>query len=1381
MSRRGWSPGPLSPSEPTEPDFMDQFETETDIPPAPRPDESWWRDPAPAERSGSAADDDGPPTLAPGFGTASPAYGHPASPAEATTVSGPAPDLESTEPGKPLDDWSEHGARPSPDHLGPQGQHPGRTAADGWTHRPSPDGQAPPSRTYPGHQTPPSRTYPGHQTRPDQPSYPGRPHRDDQPHSRPGAGAAATPYESQPPTRPSPTRHSAASPDSQPLTRPETPAVTRPSSRRLLSATAIMAAGTLASRVLGLVRVVLAAWLLGTNSRQADIFSVATTVPNSLYFLFAGGALNTVLVPQLVRAVKNDPDGGEAYTNRVMTAFLMLVGGIALILVLAARVVAWVYSDAGWHTPELQAHFDSMVLLTALCLPQVFFYGAFFLGGQVLNARDAFGPMMWAPIANNLVQVLVLATYAGVWGSKVDTSAPFTTSQALVLGLGSVLGIATQVGVLVPFLRRVGFRYRPRFDLRHTGLGHTFHLAKWTLGFVALNQVALLVVTKLATSATAGGSGAGMTTYNNANLLWVLPHSLITVGLATAILPSLSRMAAEQQEDAVRTELTSALRMATTALVPVALLYLTIGVPIAEMAFRGPSKGGDLVGWTLVMFAVGLVPFSLQYLVLRGYYAYEDTRSTFFLQMLITALNAGLALLLVKVVAPGPNWVAPMLALSYTIAYVIGLVLSLLHFKTVVPSLDLVGIGAHLGRVTLAALPGTVVGAGLVWFQASRWDGLVVDVLGLAVGVAVALGGYLVLARRLGLREVDEVVSIVLRRLGRGRRPQPSPQPGPQPQPQPGPQPEPLPETEAEVTVARATALLPLPGESPEPVPEPAADLVQTAVRATVGPVRPVPPPALDDATPADLVPGDVIDDRYRLDELIVMRGSTGTWKAYDRVLSRPTLVHLLSPDSPRTPQVLEAARTAARATDSRFLRVLDAVDDETGCYIVCEWAEGALLETLLTAGPLTAVESAWVVRELSDALATMHAVGLYHQRLHPESIVVSATGNIKIIGFLIDAALYGSLSRPPQEQEAADLEAMGKVLYACLTSRWPGGGFGLAAAPRDPRGHLLAPARVRAGVSPSLDRITSDILAPSATGLRSCSAVAKDLSLVLGGSDASTDLANRVRLSATEVPYGLGRGGNAPVPAADPVPLAPQAQAQPQPQPTAPEPTVWTPRAKPAAGAEPTMVAPIRQPSRRAWWLLPAAVVLTVSVVTGTWFAVRGRSQPAPTGPAASTSAPAHVGPYAIATARDFDPESDGGNGEENPNLVPQAYDKRPDTAWKTLSYRGNARLGGLKPGVGLVVDLGQEQRVGAVRLTLVGTPTTIELRTPAASGLTSPPMDSQKSWRVVAQAEATETEVEIVVPDPVTTRFVLVYLTSLPPVGGNYQAAIAEVQVMP
>jgi putative peptidoglycan lipid II flippase len=1095
---------------------------------------------------------------------------------------------------------------------------------------------------------------------------------------------------------------------------------------RLLSATAIMAAGTITSRILGFVRVVLAAFLLGAGTRQADIFSMAQTVPNSLYILFAGGALNTVLVPQIVRAVKNDRDRGEAYTNRIMTAFLILVAAVTVLLVIGARFVAWVYSGPAWQAPAVAAQYSSMVTLTALCLPQVFFYGAFFLGGQVLNARDAFGPMMWAPIANNIVQVIVLITYASVWGSQTDTSQPFTTGQVLLLGLGSVLGLAVQTLVLVPFMRRVGFTYKPRFDLRHTGLGHTFQLAKWTLGFVAVSQVALIVVTKLATSATAGGSGAGETAYNNANLLWVLPHSLITVGLATAMLPSLSRMAVNNDVAGFRVELTKAIRLAVAALVPVSLIFLSLGVPIGKMAF---PKGGGLVGWTLVMFALGLVPFSVQYLVLRGYYAFEDTKSTFIIQVLIAGLNAVFALIGVLLIAPGPNWVAPALAAAYTLAYAVGVVVSMRHFARHVPGITMTPLLNHLGRITLAALPGTVVAFIVVMLQTRLSNGVLINIVGVGLGIAIAGGGYLVMARRMHIEEVEEVLGILMRRIRRGRS-------GPKP-------PEPTQDNEE-------TALISDVPEETMLVPEEATS------QATAGD-----PDAsqddLDESSPVALEIGDILGGRFRLEEQLAVRGSTATWRAVDQVLSRSVLVHVLSPENPRASEIIDTARQAARATDSRFLRVLDAVTDAQLSYIVCEWAEGLELEQLLASGPLTALESAWLVRELADALSALHSQGLYHTRLGPDSVIISTAGNVKINGFLIDAALHPRSSVPSATAtEVDDVQALGKLLYATLASRWPGGpGFGMAAAPTDGQGATLSPAKVRAGVSPTLDRITADVLAGR---IDSSSQLTTSLTTVLGSADASGDLAHRVRFPMVRDAAQVADFEPTAV-----VPVVPSADAK-----------------SPLVISETTRAHQSPQRMLTVTAILVGVVVLALIVGLITVF--NRKHETAGAAATASATGSRSAGKvYAIAGAKDFDPVADGGSGDENPGQVALAFDGKTDTAWTTLVYKGSAKLGGLKKGVGYIIDLGQPVSVGMVTLVMVGQPTGLELRVPATDSakVTAPPMGKAAEWTVVATNAAAGTNVDLSLKDPITTRFVMIYITSLPAATGGYKAGIAEVSV--
>ena len=356
-------------------------------------------------------------------------------------------------------------------------------------------------------------------------------------------------------------------------------------SARLISASAVMAAGTALSRVMGFFRLMLLVFLFGNGTRQADMFTIANTVPNSMYILLAGGVLNTVLVPQIVRAIKGDPDGGEAYTNRIMTAGLVVLAAITAVLTALVPVIIWLYSAEGWKAPELSAQYSSMVLLAYYTMPQVFFYGVHVLAGQVLNARDKFGPMMWAPIANNVVSIAVLLVFWAVFG-RTDTAArvhrrPGAAARSRLHPRAS----SVQAAVLIPFLRAAGYRFRPRWDFRHTGLGKTFRLAKWTLGFVLVSQAAFVVVSRLATGATVGGQGGGLTAYANAHAVWILPHSLITVSLATAMLPAASRLAAAGDRAGVAEETMRTARLAVTVLLPAAVAFCVLGLPLAHLVF----------------------------------------------------------------------------------------------------------------------------------------------------------------------------------------------------------------------------------------------------------------------------------------------------------------------------------------------------------------------------------------------------------------------------------------------------------------------------------------------------------------------------------------------------------------------------------------------------------------------------------------------------------------------------------------------------------------------------------------------------------------------------------------------------------------------------
>lgn len=186
---------------------------------------------------------------------------------------------------------------------------------------------------------------------------------------------------------------------------------------------------------------------------------------------------------------------------------------------------------------------------------------------------------------------------------------------------------------------------------------------------------------------------------------------------------------------------------------------------------------------------------------------------------------------------------------------------------------------------------------------------------------------------------------------------------------------------------------------------------------------------------------GQILAGRYRLGRILHEYPGTVSWQAYDDALSRPVVAHVLDPGFASSSAVMVAARRAAAATDSRFLRVLDAMGENTPPFIICESVIGITLAELLARGPLTALEAAHIVREIADALAPMHTQGVFHRLLNPRTITITRNGNVKISGFLMDAALRSPATKPPppwRDQEATDVRAMGKLLYACLVARWP-------------------------------------------------------------------------------------------------------------------------------------------------------------------------------------------------------------------------------------------------------------------------------------------------------------------------------------------------------
>ncbi|HET7385124.1 MAG TPA: murein biosynthesis integral membrane protein MurJ [Nocardioidaceae bacterium] len=550
----------------------------------------------------------------------------------------------------------------------------------------------------------------------------------------------------------------------------------------ILGSSAVMAVGTVVSRLSGLVRGALLVAAIGAQL-HADVFTIANTIPNMLYILLAGGVFNAVLVPQLVRAMKHDADEGEGYTNRVITLAGLFLAGVTVVLVVAAPLLMHLFLDGSYFTPELAAQRESAIAFARYCLPQVFFYGMFVLVGQVLNTRGSFGPMMWAPIANNLVSVAVLGSYLAVFGPAYHAQrcAGYSNGQELLLGIGSTVGIAVQLAVLVPYLRRAGFRFRPRFDFRGTGLGHTLRLGVWTVLFVVVNQVAFTVVVHIASSGTATAAaagacasasthGTGFTVYSNAYLLIMVPHSVVTVSLATAMLPQLSARAADADLAGVARTVASSLRTSYALIVPFVLLLPVIALDLCAitLGYGAARRSIDDFASSLVLFGPGLVLFTTHYLMLRGFYALERNRLVFWVQCAVAATNIALAIVLTDLSSAADT--SPGLVLAFAGSYVVGAVLSYLLLRRALGGLEtprLLRFGARVvPAAALAALAAWAAkyGLGLAWAPpAGKWHSLAVLVLAGVVDLTV----FVALARLLRITEVSGITALVTTRLRR--------------------------------------------------------------------------------------------------------------------------------------------------------------------------------------------------------------------------------------------------------------------------------------------------------------------------------------------------------------------------------------------------------------------------------------------------------------------------------------------------------------------------------------------------------------------------------------------------------------------------------------
>jgi len=528
-----------------------------------------------------------------------------------------------------------------------------------------------------------------------------------------------------------------------------------------------MAAGTLASRITGVFRDIALVAAIGTGI-FSDTYSVANSIPNIIYILIAGGAINAVFIPALVRHMEDDEDQGKQFTDQLLTLVGLFLLVVVILTVLIASLIVHLYATRLW-TPE---EFDVATMFARWCLPQIFFYGIYTLASQVLNSRNSFSLPMYAPIVNNVIVIATAAIFISLM-SEVPTASSVTTAQINLLGFGTTLGVMAQALILIPALRKAGYNFRPNFKFRNVGNGKVGNLAKWTIGFVLVNQITFLMVSNLTTLANvlvAGDPSAtavGFTSYQKGQLMMMLPHSIITVSVITALLPRLSRQAHEKDFSAFGGELSASLRMVIVLIIPSAFFLLATGPWIGALLYgygASSTEQGAALGAVASMFAIGLPAFSLFYVLLRSYYAQENTKTPFMINLGFNALHILIGFALFTSLPE--EWKVTGLALGYSISYMITCALTWYRIGKRVPEVRNNGHLRLIVRAVAASLVSALVAYALVRLTIVNQPGLPALRLGLAIGIFAGSFSliYLGLAKALRVSEVSAVLAIVRRR-----------------------------------------------------------------------------------------------------------------------------------------------------------------------------------------------------------------------------------------------------------------------------------------------------------------------------------------------------------------------------------------------------------------------------------------------------------------------------------------------------------------------------------------------------------------------------------------------------------------------------------------
>jgi len=492
-------------------------------------------------------------------------------------------------------------------------------------------------------------------------------------------------------------------------------------------ASRLIAAGTLVSRMTGLVRTIVLVAAIGTFA-AGDAFYVANQLPNTVLTLISTGLLTGVIVPRVVM-VSAQADGGRVFLPKLLTAGASILIVTTLVSMLLAPFL--VSLMASRFAPEQHALATGFAYW---CLPQIFFYGMFALIGESLNARRIFAPYAWAPVVNNMVSIAGFGAFIVIFGANHRGIDGWTAQSIALLGATATLGIIAQTVVLVIFWRRSGIPLRPDFRWRGVGFGSMGGLATWTFGMVMVTLVAGIIQVNVMSSAS--GDHASIAIWGNAWLVYMVPYALIVLSIGTPYFTRISEHAASARHREVLEDIGAAIRTLGLFVVIAAVALIAAAAP-ASRIFTNDAAGALLAAPVLIAFLIALVPMAVLFIIQRTFYAYGDTRTPFLFTLVQGALVAGLTILAILV---PKEYLTVTVAAVQTTCGIIELLIAIWLLRRKLGPLGLGHPVAALARFLLAAIPASTVGYGVyVWSGGN--DGWMLDNIFLA-----AAGTFLICA-----------------------------------------------------------------------------------------------------------------------------------------------------------------------------------------------------------------------------------------------------------------------------------------------------------------------------------------------------------------------------------------------------------------------------------------------------------------------------------------------------------------------------------------------------------------------------------------------------------------------------------------------------------